>query len=115
MGGDDAANNLASALKRDGIEIKGVLSTSASCLKGKIKQKEDKELIGDANIILSLTCDIGSQCASSVFGIEALNPFVTLGPGFVDEDRSLFVSSHEGNEKLSNEASKRGLQISPYV
>jgi hypothetical protein len=115
MGGDEAANNLASVLKRDGIEIKGVMSTSASCLKGKVRQKEDKEIIGDADTILSLTCDIGSQCASSVFGIKALNPFVTLGPGFIDEDRSLFVSSKEGNEKLSNEASKRGLKISPYV
>jgi len=115
MGGDDAANNLASALKKDGIEVKGVLSTSASCLKGKVRQKEDKQLIGDADMILSLTCDIGSQCASSVFGIEALNPFVTLGPGFIDEDRSLFVSSREGNEKLPDEALKRGLKISPYV
>ena len=115
LGGDDAAERMASSLERDGITVEGILSTSASCLKGKVRQKEDKKILDKADIILTMTCDIGSMCAGDVFSMEAINPFVTLGTGYVDEGRRLFVMVEGVPKELSEVATMKGLSIEPYV
>ena len=39
-----------------------------------------------ADVILALTCDVGSELASEVFGLEAVNPVDTVGPGYLDRN-----------------------------
>ena len=115
MGGDEAAEKMAASLRRDGIDVKGVLSTSASCLRGKVRKSEDRSILDEADILLTMTCYIGSSNAGAIFKKDTLNPFVTLGPGYVEEDRSLYVYSQDKAEELSAEASRRGLKTDPFV
>lgn len=119
IGGNDAAERLAAALEKDGVEILGILSTSASCLEGKVRAKEDKGMMEKADVVLSMTCNIGALCAERVFGKEVLNPLVTVGAGFVGEDRSIFVCDEVDGKLvvkgLSEVASERGLWCDPYV
>ena len=85
MGGEDSAGRLAEELRGKGIDVVGIGSTSASCLKAKVAAKGCPE-ISSCDVILSLTCDIGSACARSVFSKDVINPFRTLGTGYLDED-----------------------------
>jgi len=111
MGGDEAAEKMAASLRRDGIDVKGVLSTSASCLRGKVRKSEDRSILDEADILLTMTCYIGSSNAGAIFKKDTLNP----PPGYVEEDRSLYVYSQDKAEELSAEASRRGLKTDPFV
>lgn len=119
IGGSESAGRLAEALRKDGIDVLGVYDTSASCLEGKIRKKEDREVLDRADIILSLTCNIGALCVKRVLGKEVLNPAVTLGAGFAGEDRTLYICRDDGKEltieDLREAASERGLHCDPYV
>ena len=84
IGGDEAAGRLAERLREDGIEVTGVISTSASCIASKVDRKYDEGIIGGADVVLSLTCDVGSSCAGTVFGKPVVNPIETLGTGYMD-------------------------------
>ena len=84
IGGEESANRLAEKLREDGIEVTGVLSTSASCIAQKVDKKYDEEVIGGADVVLSLTCDMGSFCAGTVFDKPMVNPIETLGTGYID-------------------------------
>ena len=84
IGGEESAGRLAERLREDGIEVTGVLSTSASCIAPKVDRKYDEAIIEGADVILSLTCDVGSHCAGTVFGKPMFNPIETLGPGYLD-------------------------------
>lgn len=90
MGGDAAAERLAQYLRDNGVEVTGTLSTSASCLRAKVAAKSSP-VIGSADVIISMTCDVGADNARKVFGKEVLEPFVTLGTGFLDEDGVPFL------------------------
>lgn len=84
IGGKDSAEALAERLASDGVEVTGVLSTSASCIVPKVESKYDPAAIDGCDVILSLTCDVGASCAEEVFGRPSINPIETLGPGYLD-------------------------------
>lgn len=86
MGGTEAAERLAERLRSDGVEVAGVRSVSASCLEGKVRAKLEKEPFPDSDVLISLTCDSGSYCLAKVSEGEVVNPFVTLGRGYLSED-----------------------------
>ena len=90
MGGDAAAERLAQYLRDNGVEVTGTSSTSASCLRSKVAAKSSS-IIDSADVIISLTCDVGAENARNVFGKEVMEPFVTLGTGFLDEDGVPFL------------------------
>ncbi|MDR2698729.1 MAG: hypothetical protein LBB30_03515 [Candidatus Methanoplasma sp.] len=119
IGGSESAERLASALRKDGIEVLGVLHTAASCLEKKVREKYDEEIIGGADVILSLTCNIGALCAERAFGKEVLNPIATVGVGFVGENRRIFVCEEKDGvlvvKGLIETAEEKGLWCDPYV
>ncbi|MDR1404481.1 MAG: hypothetical protein LBJ20_02795 [Candidatus Methanoplasma sp.] len=119
IGGTDSAERLAAALRSDGIDVLGVLGTSASCLERKVRAKEDTEMIGRADLVLAMTCSIGALCAERIFGKDVFNPLVTLGTGFADEEGKMMICDcrHPKSpvKELSHAASEKGLHCSPYV
>jgi hypothetical protein len=119
IGGEESSEKLASALRDDGIEVLGVLHTSASCLEGKVRAKYDKDVLEKADIVLSMTCNIGALCARKVFDKEVLNPLATVGAGFADEQRRILVCEDgDGGlrvRELTEIASEKGLWCDPYV
>jgi len=90
FGGIESADRLAAALRKDGIDVTDVRSVSAGCIVPK--------LIGNAgfgngsDVIVSLTCSIGAECAERVFGKPVINPAVTYGSGFLDSEGPVTVS-----------------------
>ena len=76
---------MADRLSEDGVNVVGVISTSASCLEEKVIAKCDS-FDGHADLIISLTCDVGSCLAAGVFCIPAIDPLETLGPGHLDRN-----------------------------
>ena len=115
LGGDEAASNLRSVLEQDGIEVCGILSTSAACLKSKVRRAEDRSVLDNGDILLSLTCDMGSKCAEEVFLMEAINPLITIGYGYVEEDRSLTVIVDGEQHDFCKEAELRGFFMEPFI
>jgi hypothetical protein len=119
IGGSESANKLSGALRKDGVDVVGVVDTSASCLRGKVRAKIDRTLIDECDVILSLTCDIGSLNAGKVFGKPVVNPVITFGPGYIDEDGILFLCDIEdgkdSSEPVQEVAEKAGLIVGPFV
>jgi len=119
IGGTESAERLASALRNDGIEVLGVLSTNASCIEKKVAEKYNEELFAEADVILSLTCNIGALCAERAFKKDVLNPLATVGAGFIGEGRRIFVCEEKGGEltvrELSEIAEEKGLWCGPYI
>jgi len=119
IGGSASAERLADALAKDGVEVLGVLHTGASCLERKVAEKNDPEIIGKADVVVSLTCNIGAHCARTVFGKEVLNPLATLGAGFVGADGRIFIYGEKDGAPivrgLSEAAEEKGFFCSPFV
>ena len=119
IGGADAAERLAAALKSDGIDVLGVQYANAACIEKKVREKNDEKIIGGSDVVLSLTCNIGALCAERAFGKEILNPVATLGAGFVGENRVIFICEEKDGKlavkELSGMAEEKGLWCSPYV
>lgn len=86
IGGKASATALRDRLIEDGIVVTGVLSTSASCILSKVSSKYDSEIIGGCDVILALTCDVGSMCAEIAFDRDSINPIETLGAGYLDDN-----------------------------
>ncbi len=85
MGGDESASELAEHLKDDGADVVGVLSASASCLMRSVIKRKD--LIKDVpDVIISLTCNMGARNVREAFGYDVIEPFTTLGYGYLDEN-----------------------------
>jgi len=119
IGGSESAEKLAAALREDGIEVLGVLNTSASCIEKKVMEKYDEQMFSGADVVLSLTCNIGALCAKRTFGKDILNPLATVGAGFISEDRKIFVCEERDGvlavRELSEIARDKGFWCSPYV
>ena len=111
IGGTEASERLAGKLSEGGIEIKGVVATSASCLEKKVADRKDDVISTDADVILSLTCSIGASVAAKVFGIETINPIVTFGYGFLTEE-GVPMLVKDGDEVSVNTLSERA---SPFI
>ena len=117
IGGQQAADRLADRLRADGVNVSSSFSTSAACLMSKVCPKAE-EISKDADIVISLTCDIGVICAARAFKRDILAPLVTLGPGFVDIDGTLIVTScHDIRTpaSLDDAADKKGMTAAPLV
>ncbi len=87
LGGKASATALMDRLRADGVHVTGVLSTSAGCIMSKLVDKCESKELEECDLILTLTCDVGSDCAGIVFMKECYNPVETLGPGYLDENR----------------------------
>lgn len=111
IGGSDAVGRMAGKLREDGIDVVSVGSTSASCIVSKVFDR----LSGDFDVILSLTCDIGSRCVGDVYRCDVIEPLVTLGSGFLGADGVPMVRDNGGYIPLEEAASSRGLEVGPYV
>jgi hypothetical protein len=117
IGGQTAADRLAEKLRSDGITVTSSVSTSAACLMSKVRAKVP-EVSEDADVVISLTCDIGAACAENAFGKDVLAPLVTLGYGFVDDDGSLIVILGPDvpvPTTLSEVAGAKGLSADPLA
>ena len=86
IGGTKAAERLAESLSSDGADVIGVRSVSASCLEDKVCARLEKEPVDDADVLISLTCDAGSSCASRISGKHVINPLITLGRGYLSKE-----------------------------
>jgi hypothetical protein len=115
VGGEASAVRLSDALSKDGVNIVGILHTSASCLEAKVVSKYDAEMASKADVILSLTCDIGAYLAGKVFGLPVINPIITLGPGYIDRDGGLYVATTDGLCNMREYASERGMGQGPFI
>ena len=86
IGGTESSERLAERLRDDGVEVLGVVSTSAACLEKKVIDKKSEILSGDPDVILSMTCCAGDANAEKAFGKETINPIVTHGFGILTEN-----------------------------
>ena len=78
--------------------------------------KVSGRLSGDFDVVLSLTCDIGSRCVCDSYGVDVIEPLRTIGPGFLDADGRPMVADGDGGYIPSDEAaSSLGLTTGPYV
>lgn len=84
IGGRVAAERMADRLREDGVDVTGVLHTSASCIVSKVESKYDPSVVDACDVILCLVCNVGTLCVRQTFGKEVLNPIDTLGPGYLD-------------------------------
>ena len=111
-GGSDALGRLGDRLREDGVDVVTVGSTSASCIMSKVSGR----LSGDFDVVLSLTCDIGSRCVRDSYGVDVIEPLRTIGPGFLDVDGRPMAADCDGGYIPSDEAaSSLGLTVGPYV
>lgn len=86
VGGRKSAEALAGRLSRDGVEVVGLETTSASCVMSKLDRVAGSVDAAGPDVVLSLTCDAGAACAAAAFGREVLNPVDTLGYGYLSAD-----------------------------
>ena len=67
VGGKDSAERLAARLRDDGISALSVLSVSAACIMDKVRTAAEDRVAVMCDVVVTLTCDVGSQCASICF------------------------------------------------
>ncbi|MDO5862394.1 MAG: hypothetical protein Q4Q58_06355 [Thermoplasmata archaeon] len=117
LGGREAAEGLASRLSADGAEVSGVVSSSACCLMSKALSMA--ESAPEHDLILALCCDMGARNASAATGSPVLNPVVTFGPGYLDEDgnprvASVVCGTTVVDESVEEAASRSGCSPGPF-
>ena len=111
IGGTGSCERLASKLSEDGVEITGVISTSAACLESKVIGKRDEVLSCEPEIILSMTCSAGADNVSRLFCRDVINPIVTFGYGILRDDGTPMLMKDGGMVPVS-ELSRRS---SPFI
>ena len=87
IGGKESAERLAAQLRKDGIDVLSVISVSASCIMDKVIEASEDRIASMCDVILTLVCDVGSNCVSMCFDKEIVNPVETIGQGYLDENR----------------------------
>ncbi len=105
IGGTESSERLAEKLMKDGIEVTGVVSTSAACLEKKVIDKKSEILTGSPDIILSMTCCAGDANAKKVFGKDTINPIITHGFGILAEDGTPILMDGTPVDSLSDRSS----------
>ena len=105
IGGTESSERLAEKLRKDGIAITGVVSTSAACLEKKVIDKKSEILTGSPDIILSMTCCAGDANAKKVFGKDTINPIITHGFGILAEDGTPILMDGTPVDSLSDRSS----------
>jgi len=111
LGGKDSAERLANKLSEEGVEISGVLSTSAACIESKVLLKKEEIKSDNTDIILALMCSIGTRCAERIFGIPVVNPVKTYGFGYLSLAGDPVLVS-DGEERALDEMSENS---GPFV
>ena len=106
LGGRVSAERLAAKLKADGIVVTGISAVPASCMDTSVK----KGIVSpDTDLVVTLTCDMGSELAGAFIGKELINPIETFGPGmFTDDDGPVLVTKDDNGKLLK----KRLLDLS---
>ena len=105
IGGTESSERLAERLRGDGIQVIGVVSTSAACLEKKVIDKKTEILAGSPDIILSMTCCAGDANAKKVFGKDTVNPITTHGFGILAEDGTPILMDGTPVSSLSDRSS----------
>ena len=117
IGGQEAADRLADALRADGVDVVGTAHTGASCILSKV-EKGMPEL--DCDVVVSLTCDNGAANAGEVSGLPVINPILTFGPGYKDSEggvhlRTIVCGRVVMDETLEEAAERMECAAEPYV
>jgi len=106
LGGRASAEKLATKLRSDGIMVTGISAVPASCMDTSVKKGVVSD---DTDVVITLTCDMGSELAGDFIKKELLNPINTFGPGmFTDDDGPVLVTKSEDGKLLK----KRLLDLS---
>ena len=106
LGGRASAEKLAAKLKLDGIAVTGISAVPASCMDTSVKKGV---VSADTDIVVTLTCDMGSELAGDFIKKDLLNPINTFGPGmFTDDDGPVLVTRSDDGTLLK----KRLLDLS---
>lgn len=116
IGGREAAQRLAVALEADGVAVVHLGWTSASCMESSLLRDGRGELPGEADLIVALTCRAGAVLVERVWGVPAINPVITLGPGYLTGDGGRSLVGSDGRRTDADVlAAARGLPEGPIV
>jgi len=115
IGGMESAERLSERLGRDGINVTGILHTSASCVLKKVQEKNDPDIMKDTDLILSLTCETGAHCARQAFEKDVLNPIRTIGVGYIGKERVVYLKSDDGFVPVSDLKLDEDAGFDPFV
>ena len=105
IGGTESSERLAEELRKDGVEVTGVVSTSAACRENNVVDKKAEILAGNPDVILSMTCCAGDANAKKVFGRDTINPIVTHGFGILTDDGTPVLMDGTSVDSLSDRSS----------
>lgn len=83
IGSKQSVQSLSERLRSDGVDVKDTVSTGATCLMNRVRTMDD---VPDADVILALTCDMGAANIGRATGRVVMNPIVTIGRGYLDDD-----------------------------
>lgn len=86
IGSKDSVELLARRLTSDGIDVKGIVITRAICLMSRARSSSNLPEIDDADVILALSCDMGAANMIRATGKDVINPLITIGHGYLDDD-----------------------------
>lgn len=100
LGGDEAVLALSHSLVSSGVSVVGVASTSASCLTSKVSLAMSKDPFSDAEIVISLTCDVAVNVLSKFTEIPILNCTKTWGKGYLDEQNNPILMETSPNNAI---------------
>ena len=99
IGSKQSVQSLSERLRSDGVDVKETVSTGATCLMNRVRTMDD---VPDADVILALTCDMGAANIGRATGSVVMNPIVTIGRGYLDDDG---VPRHPDGSLLSPKSS----------
>lgn len=86
IGSKASAESLSDRLTSDGIDVKGIIMTGAACIMSKVRSTSDDSGIDGSDVILALSCNMGADNISRVTGKDVMNPIITIGYGYLDDD-----------------------------
>lgn len=101
LGGLESCEKLAKRLFQDGVEIVGTVAVSASCLESHVIGKRSIIECNRSDVILSITCSIGSKIVEKVFNQKTINPITTYGWGYLANDGEPVLVTPEKNTPIS--------------
>ena len=102
IGGKASAERLAAKLGSDGVKVTGVSAVAASCMDSSVKRGA---VSADADVVIALTCDIGSKLAGDTTGKEMINPINTFGTGMITDENGPVLLTRNADGTFS----KKGL------
>lgn len=86
LGGLESCEKLAKRLFQDGVEVVDTVAVSASCIESNVIGKKDIIKYNEPDIVLSITCSIGSKIVEKIFNKKTTNPITTYGWGYIADN-----------------------------